>query len=75
MIPGSMYKNSALYAPGSAGKSDIVVVEESQVRYAGLGPGPAQNPKSCRRSLAAPPLCHHWALTLYFRYHRECILN
>ena len=26
MIPGSMYKKSALYAPGNAGKSDILVV-------------------------------------------------
>ena len=34
-IPGSMYKKSALYAPGNAGKSDIVVSDGFLDRLSG----------------------------------------
>jgi hypothetical protein len=30
MVPGSMYRKSALYTPGKAGKSDMVVVSSDR---------------------------------------------
>jgi hypothetical protein len=75
-----MYKNSALYAPGSAGKSDIVVValeSEVRLRRTRTRADSKSEKKLClvhRDAELQLPLCHSLALTLYFRCHRECTL-